>query len=246
MPSFALYFAALALCTSALSQNRAYTVVLPELQYSGHCVSEAVLSNLSLRFVDVEIVGHRSNGGLLGLVGSKSNRLRLAPSARVLFRLDVEDDIGWAEVIEIVPSPRLRPVLSVSGKTECLDGNELLTVRREIAALTANPHFSLDPSTVAAKGGVLLLINVSDTSLHWSACYSAGHTVSNGQGEMTPLCSTTEESTLAPYQSWRVMTAMDGKQLVRFSAAGPAVALQFFAPTEPKVNLFHVESRITF
>jgi hypothetical protein len=226
------------------AQERGYSVVLPELQYSRSCVSHISLHNTSPRFVDVEVDGHRSNGALASIEDHKTNRMRLAPSARLELRLNIEADTAWAEIVETVPAPRLHPVLEIRGTTQCLDGNQLLTEAREIAPLVAHPRFSIPP--VAGRGGVLLLINASDTRMRWFACYSAGTTVSNGDGEMVPLCSESSDRTLAPYQSSRVPTTVDGNPLVQFHASGTAVAIQLLTPVESKVNLFQVESKITF
>ena len=144
-----------------MAQERGFAVVLPELQYSRQCSSEISLHNLSPRFVDVEVIGHKSTGALVGLIDRPVNRMRLRPTERARMRLDVEDDVAWAEVVEIIPSPRLRPVLAIGGKTECLDGNELLTAGREIAAVTADPGFSTGHESALLNGMVLLLINAS-------------------------------------------------------------------------------------
>lgn len=229
-----------------MAQGRGFPFVLPELQYSSHCSSEISIHNVSPRFVDLEVVGHKSTGALAGLIDRRTNRLRLRPSERVQVRLDVEEDVAWAEVIEIVPSPRLKPVLAVSGKTECLDGNELLTAAREIAPVSGDPKFAIDHEAASLNGMVLLLINASDRRMSWTACYSAGHTVSDGNGAMMPLCSESLHRTLAPYQSWRLAAAVEGKPLVRFNATGPAVAMQMLAPAAPQVRLYKVESTIRF
>ena len=63
---------------------------------------------------------------------------------------------------------------------------------------------------------------------------------------MTPLCSESLDRTLAPYQSWRLATSIDGKPLVRFRATGSAVAVQMLAPGAPQVRLYKVESTIRF
>jgi hypothetical protein len=70
--------------------------------------------------------------------------------------------------------------------------------------------------------------------------------VSNGEGEMVPLCSETLERTLAPYQSWRLATTVGGKPLVRFRATGAAVAVQVLSPSALQVQLYKVESTIRF
>lgn len=231
----------------AAAQERAFSVVLPELQYSRHCSSEIDLHNTSPRFVDVDIVGHKSTGAIRGLLDRKTNRLRLNPGERVALRLDVQNESAWAQIVETVPHPRLNPVLAISGFTECLNGNELLSQPREIASPARDPHFSLDPASVSGRSGtVLLIINASAAHVSWSACYSAGTEVSNGKGEMTSLCSQTLESTLAAYQSCRLATSIDGKPLIRFRARGPAVAMQILTPSSLELQLFKVESTIHF
>ena len=228
------------------AQERGFSVVLPELQYSRHCSSEITLHNPSLRFVDADVVGHKSTGALVPLLDRRTNRIRLRPSERIRTRLEVENDTAWAEVMELVPSPRLQPVLAISGLTECLDGNELLTTAREIVPPAANPDFTLDREDRSLKGMVLLVINASSRRAQWTACYSAGHTVSNGSGVMVPLCSQTLGRTLAPYQSSRLEVSVEGNPLTKFRAVGPAIAIQILAPSAPQVQMFKVESGIRF
>lgn len=228
------------------AQERAFSIALPELQYSRQCSSEISIHNPSPRLVDVTVVGHRSTGAVVGLVDKRSNYIRLRPSEQVLLRLDVENEDAWAEVSEVVPHPKLQPVLAVSGKTECLDGNELLTASRDIAAIASDPGFTLDHEAAAGNGRVLLVINASDRRLQWSACYSSGTTVSDGKGGMTPVCSEALERTLAPFQSSRLAASIEGKPLMRFHATGAAVALQMLAPAAPQVRLYKVESTIRF
>ena len=236
----------LALFFFLVAQERIFSVVLPELQHSRHCSSEISLSNTSARFVDVEVIGHKATGALVGLVDRRSNKIRLHPSERTTLRLETEDAEAWAEVLEVVPSPRLHPVLSVAGKTDCLDINELVTATREVAPVVADPAFTLDYDAALLNGKVLLLINASDSSMQWSACYSSGTTVSDGNGGMRLLCSELLERTLAPYQSSRLAASIDGKPLVRFRARGPAVAMQMLTPSAPQVQLYKVESTIKF
>ena len=230
-------------CNPVAAQERSFSVVLPELQYSLHCSSEISLKNTSPRFVDVDVSGHKSNGALVSMVDRRSQRIRLAPAAIIRAKFDVQNEVAWAEIVEIVPSPRLRPVLSISGKTECLDVMELLTEPREIAPLVNNPRFSLNATEA---GAILLVINASDTRMHWSACYSAGHAVSNNHGSMIPLCSEEVERSLAPYQSWRLPTSSEGNPLVRFRATGTAVAMQLLKTAAPHVQLYKVQSTISF
>ena len=229
-----------------LAQERNFSVVLPELQYTRYCTSEIAIVNTSPRFVDAQVTGHKASGALVGLVDRRSTKLRLRPSERVVLKLDTENENAWAEVIEVVPAPRLQPVLAVSGKTECLDVNELVTAAREVAPLMADPRFTLDYDAAVLNGKVLLLINASDRRMAWSACYSSGTTVSDGDGGMTLLCSESVERTLGPFQSSRLAAAIDGKPLIRFRAQGPAVAMQMLMLDAPKVQLYKVESTITF
>ncbi len=229
-----------------MAQERSVSVVLPELQYSPHCSSEITLHSTSQRFVDVDVVGHKSTGALVGLVDRRANRVRMKPAERVVVKLAIENDVAWAEVVEWVPSPRLKPVLAVSGRTECLDTNELVAAGREIAPVMSEPHFAIDHSAAALNGRVLLLINASDQSMAWTACYSGGTTISDGKGGMVPLCSETIDRTLGPFQSSRLAAAIDGNPLVQFRATGLVVAMQMLVPSAPQVRLYKVESTIRF
>ena len=229
-----------------MAQERNFSIVLPELQYSKRCSSEISLRNTSPRFIDVDIAGHKSTGALVALTDRPSNHFRLRPAERLQLRLDVENDTAWAEVIETVPHASLTPGLAVAAKTECLDGNKLLTAAREDAPVSSNPGFAIDHSAAKLNGMVLLVVNASSQPMHWTACYSAGHTVSDGTGRMTPLCSETVHRTLAPFQSSRVAATVDGNPLVRFHSEGLAVAMQMLASEAPQVRLYRVESTILF
>jgi hypothetical protein len=63
-------------------------------------------------------------------------------------------------VRERVPAPNLSPVPAISGATECVVGNELKSVGRDVVYPTRNRWFSGD---VADLSGVLVsLINTSE------------------------------------------------------------------------------------
>jgi hypothetical protein len=224
----------------AMAQERNFSVVFPELQYTRHCSSEIEIHNVSQRFVDFEVVGHQSSGAVTALVERKTNRFHLAPSELIAVRLEVQNDVAWAEVIETVPSTRLNPTLAIGAFTECLDGTERITEPREIAPVVRDLSFTLI-QPAAPSSAIFLLINASDSRMLWSACYSGGSTVSNEKGEMVPLCSETLERTLAPYQSWRLTATINGKPLVQFHSTGSAVAMQLLTQSAPSAT---VQSRI--
>lgn len=231
-----------------LAQERPFETVLPELQYGPHCSSEITIHNTSHRFVDAEVTGHRASGALTALAGRPTALIALAPGDTAKLKLDIDDGTGWARIVERVPSPKLQPVLAISGQTQCLEGTELISEPRQIAPVSNNPSFTTTAPGDAIAGEVLLLINNSVSDMTWRACYSGGHTVSDGNGAMVLLCDTSAERTLGPYQSWRLPTVAEGKPLLRFRAEGRSVAMQLLVPSAASKSktLFRVESTIRF
>src|SRR6476659_3680488 len=107
------------------AQERMVESVLPALAYGPKCSSTLELHNLGERPVVLEVEGHRSGGALVPLVGHPALTVRLNAAERVSYKLQTDEETSgaWAKVREIVPSPRLTPVIAVSGTTECLIGD---------------------------------------------------------------------------------------------------------------------------
>src|SRR5882724_3332418 len=159
----------------ALAQERLVESVLPALAYGPKCSSTLELRNLSERSVTLEVEGHRSGGSLVPLVGHPSLTIRLSAAERVSYKLQLDEETtsAWAKVKEIVPSPRLTPVVAVSGTTECVVGDQLRSTAREPAYPIRNPWFSGEVSEIPSEE--ILVINTSEHAAKVWLCYSAGN-----------------------------------------------------------------------
>lgn len=117
---------------------------------------------------------HKSSGALVPLVGHGGIQVRLSAGERVEYKLQMPEETtgAWVRVRESVPSPRLSPVLAVSGATECLAANELHSTVRDVAWPTRNPSYSGDVSD--GDNGVIALINASENPVRVWGCYSFG------------------------------------------------------------------------
>jgi len=73
-------------------------------------------------------------------------RLNAGEQAEYKLQLPEETTGVWVRVREKISSPRLSPVLAVSGATECLAADKLHTTVRDVAWPTRNPWFSGDVS----------------------------------------------------------------------------------------------------
>src|SRR6202167_1196756 len=159
----------------AADQERVVTSILPSLDYGSSCWSSVTLANLGDRVVTVEIEAHRAGGGLTGLTGLNEMVLHLNPGERVSHRLEVTDEsgVGWLKVRERIPSPKLSPVIAVSGLSECTVDNQLRSTPRALSYPTRNPWFSGDIEEM--PGNMLSVVNTSERAAQASLCYSQGN-----------------------------------------------------------------------
>ena len=136
-------FAALAL---ASGQERVIESVVPALAYGPRCSSTVTLHNLSDRPVVVDVEAHRTSGALVAIVGNPEITIRLTPRERASYKLanEEETESAWVKVRERVPSPRLSPVVAITGATECVVGDQLRTAGRWVVYPTESPWFSGD------------------------------------------------------------------------------------------------------
>ena len=224
------------------------TTVLPGLYYSSHCDSEIELRNLSAKVVSAQIEGHRSDGSLTGIREIPSTRLRLNPGQRRTIHLDIKEDEAWASISE--SSTR---VIAISAKTSCRDSDKdsFSVVTRPVAYPLLNPGFDLPFDQALRDGSQLLILNLSQTSAHWIACYSAGHLVSqtlnsHANGEMVELCAETRENQIGPFASTRLEMLRNDRALIHLKTAGESIVLQLLKPDAQLRNLFRVDSTIRF
>lgn len=242
---------ALCLVPPAVPQERTVESVLPALAYGAKCASTVDLRNLSDRPVTLEIEGHKSTGALAGLVGHPSMTIHLNPVEHTSFKLQIEEETtsAWIKVKEIVPAPRLNPVIAVSGATECVAGDQLRSTQREVAYPSRNPWFSGNVTEI--PGDELLVINTSERPARVWLCYSAGNlysvpSPSHGPSRLTPLCSSDAVVQLSPFGSRQFPVQREGSTFFSVKTEGAAIVLQMLRPLDAAVRLYTVDSTITF
>lgn len=234
----------------AAGQERWIDTVLPDLYYSSACWSSIDLHNLGDRPVTLQVEGHRESGALVALAGHRGMAVQLEPGDQASFKLQIADEAtrAWVKVREKIPGPPLSAVVAVSGKTDCVAGNELRTAARAAAFPTRNPWFSDDVS--ALRGEVILLINTTEHTIVASACYSAGSFYSVPEKmrtpQLLPLCSTTANVQIAPFGSREFPVERGGNTHFSLNTRGDAIVLQMLRLSDPGVRLYTVDSTITF
>lgn len=232
-------------------QERVVESVVPALGYGPACSSTVELRNLSDRQVVVDVEGHRASGALVPLAGHPEITVRVSPRERSSYKLQIEEETGsaWVKVREHVPSPQLAPVVGVSGATECVMGNELRTVGREVVYPTQNPWFSGDVTEL--RGGLLSLINTSEHAVKASACYSAGGLFSTpgatpAAAELKPICTTAFEVQIPPFGAREFPVVRDGSSHFSLQTQGSAIVLEMLRPLDTSVKMYQVDSSIQF
>jgi hypothetical protein len=237
--------------SEAADQERMVTSILPSLDYGGHCWSTVTLENLGDRVVKVEIEAHRAGGGLVGLVGLSEMVLHLKPGEHVTHRLEIAEDSGqgWVKVRELVPDPKLSPVIAVSGASECTVNNQLRSTPRQVSFPTRNPWFSGDIEEM--QGNVISLVNTSERAAQASLCYSAGNlysmpTAARPTPELTLVCSSASDMLIAPYAARQFPVQKDGSTHFSVKTLGDAVVLQMLRPVETGIKVYTVDSTVKF
>jgi hypothetical protein len=241
-------FAALAL---ASGQERVVESVVPALAYGAHCSSTVELQNLSDRPVVVDVEPHRASGALVAMAGHPEITIRLTPRERSSYKLEIEEETesAWVKVRERVPSPGASPVVAVSGETECVVGDQLRRVGREVVFPIQSPWFSGDVTDL--PGGLLSLINTSEHAVRASACYSSGGLFSAPAGtraaaELTPICTSAFEVQIPPFGAREFPVARDGSSHFSLKTQGAAIVLEMLRPVDLSVRMYKVDSSIQF
>ena len=241
-----------ALCLfPAVAQERMVESVLPALAYGPKCSSGIALRNLGERPVTLEVEGHGSGGALVPLVGHPSLTVRLIAAERVSYKLQVEEETSsaWAKVREIVPSPRLTPVVAVSATTECVVGDQLRGTAREPAYPIRNPWFSGDVSEIPSEE--ILVINTSEHAARARLCYSAGNLYSvpregRPPTPLTRLCSSDAVVQIPPFGARQFPVQRDHNSYFSLKTEGNGIVLQMLRPLDASVRLYTVDSTIIF
>jgi hypothetical protein len=241
----------IAATAKAADQERVVTSILPSLDYGSSCWSSVTLTNLGDRVVTVEIEAHRAGGGLTGLAGLNEMVLHLNPGERVSHRLEVTDEsgVGWLKVRERIPSPKLSPVIAVSGLSECTVANQLRSTPRELSYPTRNPWFSGDVEEM--KGNIISLVNTSERAAQASLCYSAGNlyslpTAAHPTPELTLVCSKSFDVLIPPYAARQFPVERDGSTHFGIKTIGDAIVLQMLRPLATGVKVYSVDSSVKF
>ena len=246
-----LLFILIAATANAADPERVVTSILPSLDYGSSCWSSVTLSNLGDRVVTVEIEAHRAGGGLTGLTGLNEMVLHLNPGERVSHRLEVSDEsgVGWLKVRERIPSPKLSPVIAVSGLSECTVANQLRSTPRELSYPTRNPWFSGDVEEM--KGNMISVVNTSERAAQASLCYSEGNlysvpTDAHPAPELTLVCSKAFDVLIPPYASRQFPVQRDDSTHFGIKTQGDAIVLQMLRPLATGVKVYTVDSTVKF
>jgi hypothetical protein len=162
------------------------------------------------------------------ITGHSEIAIRLTPRQRSSYRLEIEGETGsaWGKVRERVPSPGLSPVVAVSGETECVIGDQLLTAGREVVCPTQSPWFSGDVTDL--PGDLLSLIDTSEPAAKASACHSSGGLFSTPTGAR------------------EFLVARNGRSHFSLKTQGSAIVLEMLRPLDASVKMYKVDSTIQF
>jgi hypothetical protein len=151
-------------------------------------------------------------------------------------------------VRETLAAAPFSPVVTVSGSTECVAGNELRTVAREVAFPMRNPWFEGDVSEL--PGDLLALVNTSAQAATASLCYSAAafYSVPDGRrgGELTPVCTASFAVQVPPFSARQFPVEREGNSHFSLRTRGAAIVLQMLKPQGVHVKVYAVDSSIHF
>jgi hypothetical protein len=225
--------------------------IVPWLAYNSSCSSAVELQNLGSREVAAEVEAHKSSGALAALAGHAGIEVHLSAGERAEYKLQLPEEttVAWVRVREKVPSPRLQPVLAVSGSTECVAADELRTTVREVAWPLPSPWFSGDVHQ--GDDGILALINTSERPVQVWGCYSSGVLYSiprddRTAAELTPLCSATIQELVPPFGSRQFPVVRGGNSHFSLTTRGDAIVLEMLRPAGTGVKVYRVDTTITF
>lgn len=229
--------------------QRFFESVLPALAYGPSCFSQIELRNLSDRAVTVDLEGHRASGALVGFAGLPGTAIRLAPHGRGTYRLEIPEETtaAWVKVRERGP-PDAPPAVSVSAQSECIEGDRLRSVRRDVAFPLRSPWFDSDVSAI--RGGLVSLINTTASGALARLCYSSGNLFSvpggGRAGDLAPICSLAFDLLIPPFGAREFPVERDGSSHFTMRTAGAAIVLEMLRPLEASTKIYRVDSSIRF
>ena len=223
--------------------------MLPSLEYSPACTSSIELRNLGDRSVRVGVEAHRGSGALVPLSGHSGVNFELLPLDTETFKLAVEGapDAGWIKVRETVPAGAA-PVIAVKGTTECVVGDQLRRVVRDVAFPTESPWYSGDVGSL--QGSEISLINTTDAAVTARGCYSSGSLFSDpsqrASAELAPVCSSSFHVQIPPYGTRRFPVQQENSSHFSIHTQGCAIVLEMLRAVDASVRLYKVDSTIQF
>jgi len=235
----------------AAAQQRVIESVVPALAFGGRCSSTVTMQNLSDRPVVVDVEAHKPSGALAPIAGHPEIGMRLGPRERSNYKPQIEEETesAWVKVREKVPSPSLSPVLAISGATECVIGDQLRSVGRDVVYPTRNPWFSGD--VVELSGALVSMINTTERAVTASVCYSSGSLFSipgsaPASAELTPVCSAAFDVQVAPFGAREFPVAREGSTHFSLKTQGAAIVLAMLRPVGASIKMYQVDSTIHF
>lgn len=225
--------------------------VLPSLDYGNTCWSSITLQNLSDRAVTALVEAHRASGALVPLVNLAQSPVTVEPGGRATYRLDITGDNGnaWVKIRERIPSPDLSAAIAVSGTSDCVVDNHLLSTGREVAFPTRNPWFSSDVDEM--HGNLVSLVNVSERPALASLCYSSGNLYSlpgrtPAASELKPICTNAFDVQIPPFGARQFPVEYENSVHFSMKTQGEAIVLQMLRPLHSGVKVYSVDSTIKF
>lgn len=233
---------------AAQGQERQVESVVPALAFGGKCSSTVTMQNLSERWVVADVEAHRPGGALAPIFGHPAIAMRLGPGEKSSYKpqIDEETEGAWVRVRERVPSPSLSPVLAISGMTECVVGDELKSVGRDVVFPTRNPWFSGDVAEL--NGALVSLINTTERAVKASLCYSSGnlYSVPGTSSELTPVCSAAFDVQIPPFGAREFPVGREGSSHLSLKTQGSAIVLEMLRPLGVNLRMYKVDSTIHF
>ena len=226
--------------------SRTVVSVVAPLAYGQQCWSTVELRNLGARVVAVTVEGHRESGALVGLEGTESTAVKLAPRQRLSLQLrDTEGEaaMGWVRVLEELAVGSDRSVVAVSGKTECVAGDQLRTMAQTVSYPMRNPE--LESLVEEMPGRRLLLLNTSGEAAAIDICYSRGSwTVVDDQRRV--ICSATSSVQLPPFGLATAPISREGSTEIVVKGTGGELVIRALRLEAETTRVYSVDSSIRF
>ncbi|MCU1263075.1 MAG: hypothetical protein JWO80_5960 [Bryobacterales bacterium] len=219
--------------------------IVPALAYGGGCSSAIELRNLGQGPVVVDAEPHREDGALASLVARSgvAVHLRAGETASVQAQIEEETNGVWVRVRETVQAG-YRPVVTVRGTTECVEGANVRTVHRDVSYATRNPWWAGDVDDLG--DGSILLINTSERPARASLCYSSGSEFSLPGRQFDPICSASAEVHVPPFGSRTFAVRHGANNHFAVRTSGDRIVLQMLRSVAGTTRMFTVDSAISF